>query len=96
MGASNRHHHWEVMVIQTNIAAFAIQVKKIPIQGTCQDRVWQWIRQNEPCTRQMVAEGTGLPINNVCGRVYELLDMGLIEAYKPTEGGNEILEVLEW
>jgi DNA-binding MarR family transcriptional regulator len=66
---------------QTQLNGYVI-IHKLPIQGSCQDLVYNFIKENEETTRQDIAEQTGLQINNVCGRVFELMDMGLIEAYK--------------
>lgn len=55
---------------------------KLPMPETCEERVYYCILENEEITRHEVAEKTGLTLNNVCGRVYELLDKGLITAYR--------------
>jgi len=37
------------------------------------------IKQNAPVTRQAASEASGIPINSICGRVRELLDLNIIE-----------------
>lgn len=63
------------------------------LSETCQQRVFRCIKANEPVSRQEVARLTGLSINNVCGRVYELIDMGDVEAYRLEGERREVLEV---
>lgn len=46
--------------------------------GNCQAKVIDSLHIDGPATRSELAARTGLTINNVCGRVRELLDAHLI------------------
>ncbi|MDN3525660.1 hypothetical protein QWY79_10330 [Halomonas sabkhae] len=51
-------------------------VRRSGRQARQSQQVLDAIRQGGPCTRQRIAELTGLALSSVCGRCRELLDTG--------------------
>lgn len=51
-------------------------VRRSGRQARQRQQVLDAIRQGGPCTRQRIAELTGLALSSVCGRCRELLDAG--------------------
>lgn len=68
----------------------------LPQPRTCEEAVYYAIWHNEEITRHEVAALTGLTLNNVCGRVYELIDKGLVCAYKAEGERRERLVIRKW
>jgi len=69
---------------------------KLPTPRTSKERVYYTIWHNEEITRHDVAEITGLTLNNVCGRVFELIDEGVITGYKADGERRERLVIRKW
>lgn len=59
--------------------AISIDHYRSQARGQQSARVLGYICEHAHCTRQEISQGTGIPINCICGRVKELLDVGVIE-----------------
>jgi len=68
----------------------------LPQPQTCEEAVYYAVWHNEEITRNQVAQITGLPLSNVCGRVHELMDKGLITAYRAEGERRERLVIRAW
>lgn len=64
-------------------AADAITVEKLCRQ---KQQVLVYLYRHGPRTRRQIAEGTGLLLNAVCGRVTPLMDAGLIGSARKVPG----------
>lgn len=79
------------MIRDTSLAAF----DRINLTAG-QQRVLTWCRSHaaESWTRQDIADGSGMKLQTVCGRVHELLESGLL-AELPAVNGKHPLRLLD-
>lgn len=70
-------HLGHTQIVTTKEESYS-ELNKSKTLGICQGIVLNYVFVNKQATRQTISDQSGLPLSNVCGRVGELKDMGLL------------------